>query len=925
MALKRIDGLVAPASEWQVGGSVRTGGIATVEGAGAAFLLSPQLCLEPGILTAFVVDVEFEGEGEGEFVYGFQSPVDASWLAGRNYRGMGRQRFAITSNPRSETVCMLSLHIRTSNGKPVTIRSIEVTALRPEHSPAPEATEANTVLAHWGPIRRWIHARCKRSARFNGLVAGLEMRLGREELLSLPQYMSLCPTGQCNALCDFCSVTINRTGIVKRQLSQELLERFLAPVAGTIRMYGLEGNGEPTLHPRFESLVERLTTGDTQAYLITNASRLWPERLPLLLALESVNVSFNAATAETHRKVMKLKDFEAVRSSITELARIRGVPTETWKPTPRLSVSFVATADNVHEAQDFLRLAEDELKVDMALVRPLSELGNDLGAVEDLRNIVPYESDVRDMLDGIEDYVADRCSHLEVRTAPETFRSVRPDPVGGVLMPRGYEGRLLAPRRRSWTALSEQLEVRWDLNRVELSVEDGALGPIWQSHLIPVEPGKTLHFSCTLTVEGGPVTISVLDECGTEMVREVVSDTAGESRRLDLDFETGSREEVRLSISAGGRALRAMIDFERLRTPASYMHGDFRLPRPARWEKGVEGVELTWESGSALRLRWSGAAGPYLAKSYTIPCAKGRRMVVPVTVRVASGRLGVGVLDETFSNWIMTAEFEQGEKVGALTFDVGTNERVQIVLYSATQAPLDARVDWHELRSPAGGHQPVRAVAKVAAEAVFAEAAAASQPSPFGAIVAGTPDAQPVRAMPTHPEATAASRMPEPQVGRESVLSRLGQVFGRLLHGRDRIYCHKPWTDLHNFTVDGRMDVCCIATGPSQERYAWGNLKTQNFQEVWNGATAKEFRRTVNSSRPLPPCARCPMTHAYQGMWFDPEASLHGLRLRLWNSRIAKLPGGSRLMFLVYAPLALVMNGLVFRGFRRRPLFGKGK
>ncbi|MBL8531314.1 MAG: SPASM domain-containing protein, partial [Hyphomonadaceae bacterium] len=107
--------------------------------------------------------------------------------------------------------------------------------------------------------------------------------------------------------------------------------------------------------------------------------------------------------------------------------------------------------------------------------------------------------------------------------------------------------------------------------------------------------------------------------------------------------------------------------------------------------------------------------------------------------------------------------------------------------------------------------------------------------------------------------------------------------------GRKRKYfCHKPWSDLHNFTVDGRMDVCCIATGPSQERYALGNLNTQNFQDVWNGATAKLFRRTVNSDKVLPPCARCPMGYQYHGMWFHREHTIGRVNGWLWSLGVFK-------------------------------------
>ena len=98
----------------------------------------------------------------------------------------------------------------------------------------------DAALPHWGPLRRAIHARCKRSRRFNTIVSALEMRLGREELLSLPGYMAICPTGQCNALCEFCSVTVNRTGIIKRQLPFDRLRRFIGPVRSSACVHCIE-------------------------------------------------------------------------------------------------------------------------------------------------------------------------------------------------------------------------------------------------------------------------------------------------------------------------------------------------------------------------------------------------------------------------------------------------------------------------------------------------------------------------------------------------------------------------------------------------------------------------------------------------------------------------------------------------------------
>ena len=120
-----------------------------------------------------------------------------------------------------------------------------------------------------------------------------------------------------------------------------------------------------------------------------------------------------------------------------------------------------------------------------------------------------------------------------------------------------------------------------------------------------------------------------------------------------------------------------------------------------------------------------------------------------------------------------------------------------------------------------------------------------------------------------------------------------------ILFGKRQYYCIKPWMDLNNFTVDGRMDVCCIATGPSQERYALGNLLNQKFQEVWNGERMREFRRTVNQPSKLPPCQRCPLSlKKPQGPFFFSEYNMELI-----------------LLWMTYWPLfCLVWLSFVFRG-----------
>ncbi len=691
----------------------------------------------------------------------------------------------------------------------LTISSLDV----PRKYAAP-ATE----LTHWTVFQKMIHRFCRGSKKINTMVAAVEMRMGKEELLSLPQYMGLCPTGICNASCLFCSVTKNRSGIQKGELPYDRLAQFLGPVYKTIRTFGLEGNGEPTLYSRFNDLIKTLTADKANCYLITNGECLTADQIDLLLAagVTSVNFSVNAASSETHFQVMKLKGFEKIINNIRMFSA--------WREddgTPDISICFVVNHLNIHEVVDFLAMGLDLLcnKNDRIYIRPLSELANDAGSIEDTRGIVPFESDIRDMIDGVNAYLKSHPSDIGVSFDPDSFKSFRPDPPGKVVVPPGYERQILPPREKDWQILHG--DVKWSMTGFSVNAYDlsGAL-MIMESCLVPVEPNSSWQCNIFAKVSFGDVQFFVLTEGGEELASLSINE-GEESKWVALSVETSENDMVCLSLKSLTESLVADFEFKRFRSPAHRIVKGFVVPESQRWQVDSPGVIVEWY-GKELNLQWHGANSVYLIKSYMIPCLKADQISVPVEVNVSSGVLAIGILSEDSQSWIDQFFFEMGKTKMDLDFNSLSNNGLYIVLFAMQDGLLHVKINW----SP-------------------------------GKIATREIDRNPSKKI-----ALSATNFREKHEEKDCPAPK-----------PVKYYCQKPWTDLNNFTVDGRMDVCCIATGPTQERYTLGSIYDDNFQEIWNGEQMREFRRTVNSNQKLPPCQRCPMAYAYQGPFFSPRVN----------------------------------------------------
>lgn len=136
-------------------------------------------------------------------------------------------------------------------------------------------------------------------------------------------------TDRCQLNCDHC---LRDPGLKAQDIDVELVDRVLADAR---RVYdpqevGLTG-GEPTLHPRFYDIVDRVVAHGYRWHMVSNGERFAhvlaaldqdPRRLE---AMSSIAFSLDGAEEETHDAIRGEGSYRTVMAAIS-LAMMRGIP-----------------------------------------------------------------------------------------------------------------------------------------------------------------------------------------------------------------------------------------------------------------------------------------------------------------------------------------------------------------------------------------------------------------------------------------------------------------------------------------------------------------------------------------------------------------------------------------------------------------------
>ena len=161
----------------------------------------------------------------------------------------------------------------------------------------------------------------------NYMVNMWEYATGQTVCQTYPWNVTIPVADICNASCPFCNSWFSG----QRYLELDELEAY-RPILKYAQHLGLQGHGEPLIHPRFVKLTQMIgpmLDPRCKVYIITNGALLKKYFSDLeRLNITGYSVSLNAATAGTHQELMNLgkSAFENIVESVNRLVAIPGQP-----------------------------------------------------------------------------------------------------------------------------------------------------------------------------------------------------------------------------------------------------------------------------------------------------------------------------------------------------------------------------------------------------------------------------------------------------------------------------------------------------------------------------------------------------------------------------------------------------------------------
>ena len=152
-------------------------------------------------------------------------------------------------------------------------------------------------------------------------------------------------TTHCNARCTFCP----RYDMTRQmgEMSDELFHKIIKDGKAIKHSFFVPFlNGEPFVFSRIWKWLDYMQKENVPVHIYTNAELLDVDRILKYKNIRLICCSINAATKETHKKIMRGPDFDVVTKNVKELIKKAKLPAGVW-------ASFVEVEDNIHEKEMF--------------------------------------------------------------------------------------------------------------------------------------------------------------------------------------------------------------------------------------------------------------------------------------------------------------------------------------------------------------------------------------------------------------------------------------------------------------------------------------------------------------------------------------------------------------------------------------------
>ncbi len=181
-----------------------------------------------------------------------------------------------------------------------------------------------------------------------------------------PVTVEIDPVSYCNHACDWCVDPVHVPVTMSDSLFEALLEELAQFNVNGFRVEGVvfKGGGEPTLHPKFDQMVQQATDLGFAVGVVTNGSGLTRWAGILGAKASYVRVSIDGPTPASHEQIHGSKDFAKILQGVDDLVGARN-----GRRHPIIGFSFAMDIHTVELAASAIELGEQH-GVDYVLLRP---------------------------------------------------------------------------------------------------------------------------------------------------------------------------------------------------------------------------------------------------------------------------------------------------------------------------------------------------------------------------------------------------------------------------------------------------------------------------------------------------------------------------------------------------------------------------